>query len=867
MGALPYGIFLFITSLIATVLAYMAWQRREATGAKLITLLMLAVVEWSLSYMLQLVSTSLATKLFWTKLQYPGIVIIPLAWLALVLQYTGQARQLTLYKTLLLTSIPCLTVIMAWTNKYHHLFYNQVALDTTSYTFPTLKIVYGPWFWIHSSYSYILLATAALLIMQAFKKAPRLYRQQTGILLLGMLGPWVGNLLYLLNFSPLDLTPFAFTITGVLLVFGLVHYQLLEIGPMARDTVIESMKDGIIVLDTQGRILDFNPAAERILGHSVRQNVGKSVWQILFKTPYLSESYRKATEMRKEIILENGETQRYYDMHISPLYDRQGRVTGRLLVLRDTTQRKEAQEALQYRVAFEQLITNLSTKFISLPHDKVDQEIHQMLQAIAEFIGVDRSYIYLLTENNTTMECTYEWCAEGIKPKTENFQAIPTESLPWWMGRLERFENIFLHSVEDLPIDARAERVFLRAQKVQSVIVVPMLYGQDLIGLLGFEAIRQEREWQEENVTLLGVVGDIVASALKRQQAEQALHQSEATNQAILNAIPDLMFRIDQEGYFLDFKVSDSKQMYQPSETVLGSHLKDMLPGEVAKKALEHINKALTTGEVQLFEYQLELQDGSIHTYETRLVTINANEVLSIVRDISERARLERMKSDFINRASHELRTPLTTAILMVELLREGGPNQETEQYWKILKQELQRQKEIVEDLLVVGRLENGRLKLHPKALNLPPLLDEVISIMETRAETKKLALLSDYPHQLPSINGDQNGLKRVFVNLLDNAIKFTPAGGQIRLTTGKNREGINVHIRDTGIGIPPQDISELCGRFFRASNAIHKEIPGSGMGLYMVKSIVEELNGQVTVESELDAGTTVTVSLPYRKE
>jgi PAS domain S-box-containing protein len=310
---------------------------------------MLAVTEWALGYALELGSTDLATQVFWANVQYLGIVAMPVAWLIFVLQYTGLEKWLTGRNLALLAVEPLAVLLMVWTNKVHSLIRSNVRLDTSG-AFPMLDYTFGPGFWVHVAYSYLLLLFCTLLLIQALFRSPRLYQGQASILLIGALAPWVGNALYIFDLSPfphLDLTPFAFILTGLALVWGLFRFRLLEIVPVARDAIIDGMTDGVIVLDTQTRIVDLNPAAEHIIGRARAEVIGQSADQMLSGWPDLVKHCHAKAETHADIILGEGTAQRTFDLRSSSLHDRRGRLTGRLIALRDTTERRQTEELLQ----------------------------------------------------------------------------------------------------------------------------------------------------------------------------------------------------------------------------------------------------------------------------------------------------------------------------------------------------------------------------------------------------------------------------------------------------------------------------------------------------------------------------------------
>jgi signal transduction histidine kinase/ActR/RegA family two-component response regulator len=204
--------------------------------------------------------------------------------------------------------------------------------------------------------------------------------------------------------------------------------------------------------------------------------------------------------------------------------------------LRDEIAESErAEKELQHRLQLESLVTSVSTHFIT--PGEVDVGIKYSLQAIGEISGVDRCYAFTFSAG-VKMDNTQEWCAEGIEPQMESLQGLPSGILPWWcasssvmrmaMEKLNRFENVHIPSVAGLPPEASAEKGILQAQGIQSILIVPMIYGGALIGFLGFDSVRAEKRWAEGDIALLKMVGEVFANALARRRAEEALAEERA---------------------------------------------------------------------------------------------------------------------------------------------------------------------------------------------------------------------------------------------------------------------------------------------------------------------------------------------------
>lgn len=390
---IAYMLLLAIASITSAGLAFAAWRRRPAALAITFALLMLALTEWSLGYMVELASAELATKVLWAKIEYLGIVSVPSLWLIFVLQYTGQPERLTRRNLILLTIEPIVTLLLVWTNEFHRLIWASVELDTSG-AFPLWKAVHGLGFWGHAGYSYLLLFLGSSLIVQALLRSPHLYRRQAGALLIAAAAPWIGNALYLAELSPLDLTSIAFTLAGLVLSWSLFRFRLLDIVPVAHEVIFESMSDGVIVLDIQGRILDLNPAAQAIIERTTPVAIGQEFEQMLPEHDRPMERYSDVIQTREEIALGEGEIRRYYDLRISPLRDRSGHLTGRLVILHDVTETKRVEQELRQARDAAEAANQAKTVFLT-------NMSHELRTPLTSVIG----YSELLQEEAVELEC------------------------------------------------------------------------------------------------------------------------------------------------------------------------------------------------------------------------------------------------------------------------------------------------------------------------------------------------------------------------------------------------------------------------------------------------------------------------------
>ena len=334
---------LIVSVVVAAALVFYFWRRRSMTGAVPAAWVMMATAIFSLGYVLQLISNELSGQILATDIQYVGIAALPVAWFAFSLRYTDHDKWLTSRNLLLLAIIPSVTVVLAWTNSFHSLMWQGRHLESSG-PFVIIAKTYGPWFWVHTLYSYVLIILGMLVLVQRLFRPPRLYREQSIALLISVVVPLGWNVVYVFNLAPvyrIDLTPSAFTISGLAMAWGLFRLRLFDIIPMARDAVIENISDGVIVLDTQNRLIDINPAAQRIIGYSLSDVIGQPFARVLPQQPELVErSNVRMVEALLEIVIEKGETRYYYELHISPIYGRHDRLAGRFIILHDVTEHK-----------------------------------------------------------------------------------------------------------------------------------------------------------------------------------------------------------------------------------------------------------------------------------------------------------------------------------------------------------------------------------------------------------------------------------------------------------------------------------------------------------------------------------------------
>ena len=242
---------------------------------------------------------------------------------------------------------------------------------------------------------------------------------------------------------------------------------------------------------------------------------------------------------------------------------------------------------------------------------------------------------------------------------------------------------------------------------------------------------------------------------------------------------------------------------------------------------------------------------------------------MMVFHDVTRLKKLEKIREDFVANVTHEIKTPLTAIIGFIETLEDGAINEEetAKRFLHIISENAHRLERLVDDLLVLSSIELGEMKLRIENVSIADAIDNVLPMFETKAADKSLAIDKKISDKLPFIGADRDKLAQILVNILDNAIKFTPSGGKISIAALQDEKGfVVVRVMDTGIGIPKMEILRLGERFYRVDKTRSRELGGTGLGLSIVKHLMRAHNGSVDIESQVGKGTTVSLSFPQNR-
>ncbi|WP_321508000.1 histidine kinase N-terminal 7TM domain-containing protein [uncultured Methanoregula sp.] len=347
----PYLIPCITCGFILAILGITGWFNRSCICARSYSILMIAGSIWAFCTALELSSADIQTQMLAILIEYPAMAIIPVAWLLFAFEYIGKDDWITRKNIALLCIIPIITVIAVATNEIHHLFYSTVS-ERIIGGFSFHIVTYGPAFWLHAVYSYTLICLTILLILQRFIFSSPVYRRQVITILIATLIPLVANLVLVFRLGPvglIDPTPFALVISGFIILFGMIRFQLFDISPVVNEQILENMSDGIIVVDTENRIINLNSPAARFLDLPFEKALGTILTDVLScPAPRLpiSNNVHAPVEEIHDIERELDGKKEYFELRYVPLRTRSNEIKGRVILVRNITNQNQTEMAL-----------------------------------------------------------------------------------------------------------------------------------------------------------------------------------------------------------------------------------------------------------------------------------------------------------------------------------------------------------------------------------------------------------------------------------------------------------------------------------------------------------------------------------------
>ena len=606
--------------------------------------------------------------------------------------------------------------------------------------------------------------------------------------------PWVANFLYIIGikpFSTIDPTPLAFAITGIAFFWGLSRLQLLDIiMPIAHDAILQSMADGIIILDTHQRVIEINPAAQNIIGGNRSEIIGRQYNQILPGQLGLLELKPGMGETEASIILGQEQAQHFYGVRITPVGTLQ-HLSGHLVILHDDTERvkadaeskerailetelnerKRAAEEIQHRLEFEETIAKVSSRFVGI--SDLDIAIGDSLADIGRLSRASRAYLLRLNGENNIMENTQDWYAAGINQPINKLKKFSCEVYPEWVKKLNNGEVVHIPDVSKMA-DADAAKEMLMGRGIKSALMLPVEAGGKLTGFIGFDNINEAGQWDDNGIALLRLSSEIIGNAIERKDATDQLAK---LNEELKSFNSQLETKVEERTKQFEEAVSVAETSNRAKSDFLAS--------------MSHELRTPLNAIIGFSQVLHEKYFGDLNDKQSEYVT------------------------DIVDSGKHLL--------------------------------------SLINDILDLSKIEAGKMELEVSEVKISDLLQNSLVMIKEKALVHSLSLDLQIAENIngTKIKGDERRLKQVMFNLLSNSSKFTPDGGSITIAARKEEKELEISVSDPGIGMTPQEQKKLFEAFYQASGGIKGKTPGTGLGLAITKSIIEKHGGKIWMESE----------------
>ncbi|WP_052055577.1 PAS domain S-box protein [Myxosarcina sp. GI1] len=594
--------------------------------------------------------------------------------------------------------------------------------------------------------------------------------------------------------------------------------------------------------------------------------------------------YLKESDLKSIISISRDITERKKDEDaIARLNEElEARVKQRTAELETANQSLKAEIIERQRAEREnQLLQNITQ--IVATADDFEDAISCILRKMCDYEKWDFGEAWLPTERENVLQLCSAWYSNSpellsFREASLHFTFAPNIGLPgrvWATKEAEWIHNVSLES----------ENSFLRTKVAQQLglktaLGLPVVSHDKLIAVFVFYS-HQECSKNNRTIKLLKATCAQLGLIMERKVFENALRSSMATNRALLDAIPDWIFRFSYDNAVVNYKASKNTPVPLITDNFVGKNIYRILPQKYADLMAQNISEALVSNEVRVCEYQLSKESQTID-YEARIAVSSKDEVMAIVRDITARKNYERdihnalkqekklneLKSRFVSMTSHEFRTPLTSMLFSCELLELHGHKWSEDRklnHLNRIKTSIKRMTELLNDVLLLEKADAGKLDLKPTQFDLYKFCKEFVEEIESIYKTHRIIFNvenSTTDNQNFTVSMDEKLLQHILNNLLSNAIKYSPDRDEVYFDLKYETEQVVFQVRDLGIGIPQEDRKHLFDSFHRASNV--SSIPGTGLGLPIVKRAVDLYGGTITMQSQVRKGTTFTVTLPY---
>lgn len=629
----------FLTSLLCAILAFYGWTRRNLPGGRTFAFFMLAITVWELACTFEAISVNVSDKVSWAKIEYLGIATIGTLWLTFALDFTRKLEWLTPRRLALLFALPLLTILIAFTNEWHGLLWSSITPGEGG--LPTsLMYGHGVWFWLIAAYNYVTLALGTVILLRGIMEPARRPDARLVLILASVAIPWLANLIYILGLSPvqgLDLTPFGFAIAGLLMAFAVFRLRMLDFIPMARNDVVEQMRDAVVLIAPDNTILDLNPAAQRLIGKALSQVHGQPVATAFFQLPSLAQHLADESAGMFQVAVGEDSTL-YFQLNVTPIRDRMHNLSARLAVIQDVTELRRNERQLRQQTEYLRGLNETAVSLVS--RLELDELLHDLLARAAALMDTHNGFVFVLAPNEheplqKTMVMrvgmglfehqvgTTATRGRGLAGRVwESGAPLVIDDYQAWSGRLDDPAYDHLHTVVGMPLKHNSSKGNGSSDQV--------------IGVIGLAYLDESKVFHADELDALDRFANLASVALDRAQlydaarqelvqrhhAEHEAQRAQLFLDSIVENLPLMVFVKDaQDLRFVRVNKAAEELLGMPRHELLAKNDFDFFPPEEARFFQAKDRETLNKGQI------LDIADEPIATREHGLRYLHTHKI------------------------------------------------------------------------------------------------------------------------------------------------------------------------------------------------------------------------------------------------
>lgn len=475
-----FSLVLLVSAFMLIYIGYFSLKRDK--GYVSISLLPISI--YALGYAFELLCTSIEGVKFWIKVEYLGISFIPVVWLMFVLNFTGYRDSLKKYKIVLLYIIPVTTLILNYTNDFHHLFYKKLYMNNDS-IFPIVEMIQGPWYWVNIVYTYALFFIGLMILIMAYSKAVSIIRKQILYIIIAWVIPWISDVIYVLRLLPfhLDLCPLAFSVAGIISSYAIFKFKLLKLTPIALEKVFSNMLDGVIILDAENNIVNFNNSSKNIISELKYIEPGDKKIDEVFKE-YKEVLKAVNSDFYNEglISIKSKEQLKWYKMNINYIYRNTDEIMGKILILNEVTAEKENEEKINKLLKLKEAMLKIGYSFNETYN--INDFLQLVLDEVINCVDERSSGTVLLLDQDGNLKIA---AAKGYdSEKAKNF-SVKLEEHRVWFNNGENIDRTVIFN--DIDKMKNIRMLDSEEGRIKSSVSSPIIIDNKLYGFLNIDSM------------------------------------------------------------------------------------------------------------------------------------------------------------------------------------------------------------------------------------------------------------------------------------------------------------------------------------------------------------------------------------------